>query len=80
MAKMIQVRNVSDRLHRTLTRRARSRGQTLTRYVEELLEREAARPTPEELDARIRARESVNVTTEEIVRGIREDRGPLPPE
>jgi antitoxin FitA len=77
MAKMIQVRNVPDRLHRVLTRRARSRGQTLTAYIEDILEREASRPTAEELEARIRSREPVDVTTEEIVRGIREDRGPL---
>src|SRR5918996_416209 len=57
MAKMIQVRNVSERLHRELTRRARRRGQTLTAFVEEILEREAARPAPEEVAARIRSRE-----------------------
>lgn len=78
MAKMIQVRNVSDRLHRELTRRARRRGQTLTAYVEEILEREAARPAPGEVSARIRGRERVDVSTEDIVRWIREDRGPLP--
>ena len=44
MVKMIQVRNVSDRLHRELVRRARMQGQTLTDYVEQILERELARP------------------------------------
>ena len=44
MSRMIQVRNVSDKLHRELMRRARARGRTLTDYVEEILEREVARP------------------------------------
>ena len=78
MAKMIQVRNVSDRLHRELTRRARRRGQTLTAFVEEILEREAARPAPSEVAAKIRGREQVDVSPEDIVRWIREDRGRLP--
>jgi plasmid stability protein len=78
MAKMIQVRNVSDRLHRELSRRARRRGQSLTTYIEEILEREVSRPTREELEARIRSREPVDVSVDEIVRWIREDRGPLP--
>ena len=41
---MIQVRNVPDRLHSELMRRAKARGQTLTDYIEELLEREVSRP------------------------------------
>jgi hypothetical protein len=44
MSKMIQVRNVPDRLHRELVRRARARGETLTQYVQRILEREIARP------------------------------------
>jgi hypothetical protein len=78
MAKMIQVRNVPERLHRELTRRARDRGQTLTAFIEELLEREAARPDPSTVASRIRSREQVDVSPDEIVRWIREDRGQLP--
>lgn len=44
MSTMIQVRNVPDRLHRELVKRARRRGQTLTRYIQDVLEREVARP------------------------------------
>jgi antitoxin FitA len=79
MAKMIQVRNVPDRLHRELKRRAKLRGQALTDYVEEILEREVALPPREEVYERIRSREPADISTEEIVRMIREDRGPLPP-
>jgi plasmid stability protein len=61
MAKMIQVRNVSDRLHRELTRRAKLAGLTLTDYVEQILEREVARPPATEVFARIAAREPVDL-------------------
>ena len=61
MAKMIQVRNVPDRLHRELVRRAARRGVTLTEYIEQILEREVARPAAEELFERIASREPVNI-------------------
>lgn len=38
MPKMLQVRNVPDRLHRELKRRAARQGKTLSRYVLEELE------------------------------------------
>ncbi len=53
MGKMIQVRNVPDRLHKELKRRARAQGQTLTRYVEDLLRQEIARPPRREVFDRI---------------------------
>lgn len=56
MSKMIQVRNVPDRLHRELTRRARASGETLTKYVERILEREVSRPESHELFDRIAQR------------------------
>jgi hypothetical protein len=61
MSKMIQVRNVSDRLHRELTRRARASGETLTEYVERILEREVARPVPQEIFDRISRRARVDL-------------------
>ncbi len=61
MSKMIQVRNVPDRLHRELTRRARARGQTLTDYVQDVLEREVSRPAPEEVFERIARRRPVDL-------------------
>jgi hypothetical protein len=53
VATMIQVRNVPARLHRELVRRAKARGQTLTQYIQEVLEREIAVPPREEVFARI---------------------------
>jgi hypothetical protein len=52
---MIQVRNVPDKLHRELSRRARVRGQTLTAYIQEVLEREVTTLDWEDAVARIRA-------------------------
>ncbi len=61
MSKMIQVRNVPDRLHRELTRRAKARGQALTDYLQDLLEREVARPPVAEVLDRIEARKPVKL-------------------
>ncbi len=61
MSKMIQVRNVPERLHRQLTRRARARGLTLTDYIQGILEREVARPPSEEVFERIAARPPVQL-------------------
>ena len=62
MSKMIQVRNVPDKLHRELARRAKARGQTLTDYIQELLEREVARPPADEVFDRVEARAKVKLT------------------
>lgn len=76
MPKMIQVRNVPDDLHRELVRRAERRGQTLTAYVQEILEREVARPTAREVHERIAAREPVDLArpAAEVLRDARDER------
>jgi plasmid stability protein len=61
MPKMIQVRSVPDRLHRELLRRAKKRGQTLTDYVQQILEREVARAPVEDVFERIARRTPVNL-------------------
>jgi plasmid stability protein len=61
MSKMIQVRNVPDRLHRELTKRARASGESLSEYVERILEREVSRPRPRELFNRISRRRRVDL-------------------
>lgn len=76
MSKMIQVRNVPDRLHRELTKRARARGQTLTDYIQELLEREVARPPASEVFARVAKREAVRLDVPASAL-IREERAEL---
>jgi plasmid stability protein len=61
MSKMIQVRNVPDRLHAELTRRARRAHRSLTDFIQEVLEREVARPPAEEVFERIQARPRVDL-------------------
>jgi antitoxin FitA len=76
MSKMIQVRNVPDKLHRELSRRARKKHQTLTAYIQELLEREVAHPMLEEVIERIHKRTPVKLSQSvaEIIREEREAR------
>lgn len=73
---MIQVRNVPDELHRELTKRARTRGQTLTDYIQEILEREVARPPAREVFERIGSRTPVDLDrpVAEVIREEREGR------
>ena len=58
---MIQVRNVPERLHRELARRAKAQGKTLTDYIQQLLEREASRPPADEVFDRIESRSRVKL-------------------
>ena len=74
---MIQVRNLPDALHQELIRRAKARGQTLTDFVQTILEREVARPAPEEVIRRIGSRSAVSlpIPAAELIRGERPDEG-----
>jgi len=60
---MVQTRNVPYALHRTLKARALESGQTLSDYLLAELERLAARPTREEMLARLRRRKRVTLKT-----------------
>ena len=74
MSRMIQIRNVPDALHRKLKARAATSGQTLSDYLLVEVERLAARPTREEMLARIHGRTRVTLKTPAaaIVRAERE--------
>jgi plasmid stability protein len=75
MSKMIQVRNVPDRLHRTLKARAAAEGLSLSDYIKRELEAGVEQPTFEEVNARVRARRRGNgPSREQIVAVIREVR------
>jgi plasmid stability protein len=50
---MVQIRNVPDSLHRKLKARAADSGRTLSDYLLAELERLAARPTREDMLARL---------------------------
>jgi hypothetical protein len=73
---MIQVRNVPDRLHRELVRRARRKGLTLTRYIQDVLEREVSRPPAEEVFDSIEASPPVGLgrPAADLIREERADR------
>jgi plasmid stability protein len=70
---MVQIRNVPDTLHRSLKVRAAGAGKTLSDYLLAELERLAARPTREEMLARIHSRKRVILKTPAAV-VIREER------
>ena len=76
MARMIQIRNVPDRLHQELTRRAKATGQTLTRYIEDVLRRELSRPLREEVFRGIASRAPVDLgrPAADIIRQERQKR------
>jgi plasmid stability protein len=71
---MVQIRNVPDVLHRKLKVRAADAGQTLSDYLLAELERLAARPTRDEMLARMHSRQRVTLKTPAaaIIRGERE--------
>ena len=73
MSKMVQIRNVPDALHRKLKARAATAGQSLSDYLLAEVGRIAARPTREEMLARIHSRSRVSLKTAAAV-VIREER------
>jgi antitoxin FitA len=73
MSRMVQIRNVPEALHRKLKARALDAGQTFSDYLLVELERLAARPTREEMLARLHKRKRVTLRTPAAV-VIREER------
>jgi antitoxin FitA len=73
MSKMVQIRNVPEALHRKLKSRAADSGQTLSDFLLAELERLAARPTRDEMLARIHSRKRVTLKTPAAV-VIRDER------
>lgn len=76
MSKMIQIRNVSDEMHRELKMRAAAAGMSLSDYIKrELGLGTRRRLSMDEVDARIQALGPSRMTTKEVVETIRESRG-----
>lgn len=73
---MIQVRNVPDDLHRALKARAAAAGQTLTDYIQSILEREVAKPDWEEWLKRLERLRRVDLepSAAEMIRQMRDER------
>lgn len=76
MGTLVQIRDVPEDVHRILKARAAASGTSLSDYVRAVLARDAGRPTPSELAARVRARGAVESreSSASIVRRLR-DRG-----
>jgi plasmid stability protein len=74
MPKMIQVRNVPDDVHRTLKARAAAAGISLSDYIKRDLEDAAARPSLEEIDARVAARGRSRLRTRTVLSALDEVR------
>jgi antitoxin FitA len=76
MARMIQVRNVPDNLHRTLKAQAAMAGMSLSDFLLAEIRRVAERPTLAELRERLRRRSRVaaSVPAAEAVRRERDSR------
>ncbi|MGN6591553.1 MAG: FitA-like ribbon-helix-helix domain-containing protein [Terriglobales bacterium] len=73
MAKMVQIRDVPEALHRTWRLRAAAQQRSLSAYLLQELRRATASPTMEEWLERVRSRPPVE-TTADVAAMIREDR------
>ena len=71
---MIQIRNVPDELHRKIKSRAALAGQSLSDYLLAETREVAARPTLEELKARLRSRTPIESSLDpvDIIREVRD--------
>ncbi len=76
MSKMIQLRNVPDKLHRKLKARAATEGRSLSEYLLSQIREFAERPTLVEMHDRLRTREpvSVDVSPADLLRKERQSR------
>lgn len=74
MSKMIQIRNVPEKVHRRLKARAALEGKSLSDYLLEEIRRVAERPTQEELQRRLEALEPRELTPSptQVVRELRD--------
>lgn len=72
--KSILIREVPDELHRQLTRRATSRGQSLQQYLLQELATVANKPAMDEVLKRIESRSLDRVDKEAVIRDLDEER------
>lgn len=71
---VIQIRDVPEKTERTLKARAEREGKSLTAYVRDLLNEEAAAPTLDEVMAKIAADEPVHYDPDFVRQTVREGR------
>jgi antitoxin FitA len=75
MGTLVQIRDVPDKVHRTLKARAAREGVSLSEYLRVELERVAESPTPDELLARLESRRPVRTTetSADALRKVRDE-------
>lgn len=71
---ILEVRDIPVEVLAKLRERASMQGMSLSQYVRDLLSQDAAQPTISEVVDQIAARAPVNVSDEEILDAIHEDR------
>lgn len=76
MAKMIQIRNVPDGIHRKLKARAALEGQSLSDFLLDHVRRLSSLPSARELEDRLRAAEpfAMDDSSASIIRRARDSR------
>jgi plasmid stability protein len=76
MGSLLQIRNVPDDARRALKARAASRGESLNTYLLDLIERDVARPTVEEvLDRAVQRADRASTSAVELIDEARRERG-----
>lgn len=80
MSKSIQIREVPDKLHRVLKRRAAKAGMSLSRYLLTEITEFAGQPTLAEFRELLRERKPVSlpINSARLIRGQRISRGRTP--
>lgn len=76
MSKMIQIRDVPDRLHKSLAARAAAAGMSLSDYIKKELEMSAAKWTWQEIEQHLQSLPPIQFSEDpvEILRKEREER------
>jgi len=76
MSKMIQIRNVPDKVHRAIKSRAATKGKTMSDYLLGVVEKELASPDIEEFLKRLHGRpiEKSDFNATEYIRRERDSR------
>ena len=74
MSKNIQIRNVPDKTHKVLRRRAAEAGMSLQEYLLGMVNEAAVKPTLEEVLRRAERRGGTRLSKSTVINAIRKDR------
>lgn len=72
--KNIQIRNVPEKTHSVLRRRAAAAGMSLQEYLLSMVNDAAAKPSVEEVLQRVERRSGAAISMREVVAALRQDR------